>query len=440
MTKRYPLIVLLVFLIFFVISFITNILGPLVPDIIDGFHLSLALAGFLPFSFFVAYGVMSIPAGMLLERFRERAVMVIAFALAFAGSLLFASAPTFAVALSSLFLIGIGMTMLQVAINPLLRTAGGEEHFAFYSVMGQLVFGAASFISPLVYSYLVTHLKGDAAGGGPLLDLLARRVPRELPWISLYWVFAGVTLLMLVLLAVVRLPKVELTDEERAGAWATHKALLRDRAVWLFFIGIFCYVGTEQGVANWISKFLSTYHGFDPQVDGARAVAWFWGLMTAGCALGLVLLKLFDSKRVLIGFAVAAIATLTAALFGPAQVSYYAFMMVGFCLSVMWSVIFSLALNSVPRNHGSFSGILCTGIVGGAVVSLLVGWLGDRFGLRTSMGLVYLTLGYILSIGFWAKPLVANATVPLRELLRSPFGKRDGSTSVGHRPGTEPGR
>ena len=85
----------------------------------------------------------------------------------------------------------------------------------------------------------------------------------------------------------------------------------------------------------------------------------------------------------------------------------------------MWSVIFSLALNSVPRHHGSFSGILCTGIVGGAVVSLAVGWLGDRFGLRTSMGLLFLTLGYILSIGFWARPLVANATVPLRELLRS---------------------
>ena len=125
MTKRYPFIVLLVFLIFFVISFLTNILGPLVPDIIDGFHLSLGLAGFLPFAFFVAYGVMSIPAGMLLESWGEKKVMVSAFALAFAGSLLFASRPTFPVALTSLFLIGIGMTILQVAINPLLRTAGG---------------------------------------------------------------------------------------------------------------------------------------------------------------------------------------------------------------------------------------------------------------------------------------------------------------------------
>jgi MFS transporter, FHS family, L-fucose permease len=424
MSRRYPLIVLLVFLVFFVISFLTNILGPLVPELIEDFDLSLGLAGFLPFAFFVAYGVMSIPAGMLLERYREKRVMVGAFALAFAGSLLFASTPTFAAALPSLFLIGIGMTMLQVAINPLLRVAGGEEHFAFLSVLGQLVFGSASFLSPLVYSYLVTSLEGgiggDGGGGerGALVALLARQVPRELPWVSLYWLFAAVTLLMIALLAAVPLPRFELKEDERAGAWQTHRELLADRTVWLYIVGIFCYVGSEQGVANWISKFLATYHGLDPQVEGARAVAFFWGLMTAGCLLGLLLLKLFDSRRVLIGFALAAIATLAAALAGPARVSYYAFMLVGFCLSVMWSVIFSLALNSVPRHHGSFSGILCTGIVGGAVVSLAVGWLGDRYGLRASMGLLFLTLGYILGVGFWAQPLVANATVPLRELLR----------------------
>ena len=417
MQKRYPFIVLLVFLIFFVISFLTNILGPLIPDIIDGFSLSLALAGFLPFAFFVAYGVMSIPAGMLLERYREKAVMLAAFAFAFAGSLFFASVATFQVAIVSLFLIGIGMTMLQVAINPLLRVAGGEEHFAFNSVIGQLVFGAASFISPHLYSYLVTNLEDYEGGRSLLLDLLARLVPAELPWVSLYWVFAVVALVMIVVIGGIKLPKFELKEDERAGAWATHIELLKNPVVLLYFFGIFCYVGSEQGVANWISKFLATYHGFDPQVDGARAVAYFWGLLTAGCLLGLVLLKLYDCRKVLIGFSLAAIASLTFALVGSATVSYYSFMMVGFFLSVMWSVIFSLALNSVARHHGSFSGILCTGIVGGAFVPLFVGWLGDQIGLRGGMTLLYLTLGYILAIGFWARPLIDNATMTPKELL-----------------------
>jgi fucose permease len=263
----------------------------------------------------------------------------------------------------------------------------------------------------------VTNLEDYEGGRSLLLDLLARLVPAELPWVSLYWVFAVVALVMIVVIGGIKLPKFELKEDERAGAWATHIELLKNPVVLLYFFGIFCYVGSEQGVANWISKFLATYHGFDPQVDGARAVAYFWGLLTAGCLLGLVLLKLYDCRKVLIGFSLAAIASLTFALVGSATVSYYSFMMVGFFLSVMWSVIFSLALNSVARHHGSFSGILCTGIVGGAFVPLFVGWLGDQIGLRGGMTLLYLTLGYILAIGFWARPLIDNATMTPKELL-----------------------
>ena len=84
----------------------------------------------------------------------------------------------------------------------------------------------------------------------------------------------------------------------------------------------------------------------------------------------------------------------------------------------------SFALNSVARHDGPFSGILCTGITGGALVSLAVGWHGDRFGLRTGMSVLYVTLGYVLSVGIWAKPLVDNATVSLRELLGSVLRRR----------------
>lgn len=410
---NYP-IVGLVMLIFFVISLLTNILGPLIPDIIRSFTLSLGMAGFLPFSFFLAYGVMSIPSGMLVERFRAKAVIGSAFGVAFAGALVFALLPRFGIGLASLFLIGIGMAMLQVAINPLLRVAGGEQHFAFNSVMAQLVFGLASFISPQVYSYLVGELTEYAGGGNALVATLARLVPSNLPWISLYWVFAAVSLAMAAVMLLVRLPKVELKDEERAGAWATHASLLRQRQVWLYALGIFSYVGFEQGSANWISQFLSTYHGLDPQTVGADTVSGFWGLMTAGCVVGLVLLKLFDSRRVLIGAALAAMLTLAAALFGPTRVAVLAFPLLGFCASVMWSIIFSLALNSVEAHHGSFSGILCTAIVGGAVVPLVIGWLGDLVGLRLGMLFLYLTLGYVLGIGFWARPLIANATISLK--------------------------
>ena len=135
----------LVFLTFFVMSLLTNILGPIVPDIISSFGVSLTAAALLPFSFFIAYGVMSIPAGFWVERFTEKPVMIAAFLAGTIGSLSFALFPTYHVAVGSLFVMGAGMATLQVAINPLLRVAGGEEHFAFNSAFAQLIFGTASF-------------------------------------------------------------------------------------------------------------------------------------------------------------------------------------------------------------------------------------------------------------------------------------------------------
>src|SRR5215469_6354854 len=152
-------IVGLVFLTFFVISLLTNILGPIIPDIISSFHVSLAAAAFLPFSFFIAYGVMSIPAGFLVERFGEQPVMISAFLAGTMGSLSFAFHPSYRVAVISLFIMCSGMETLQTAINPLLRVGGGEEHFAFNSAFAQLIFGSASFLSPYMYSYLVLNLE-----------------------------------------------------------------------------------------------------------------------------------------------------------------------------------------------------------------------------------------------------------------------------------------
>jgi fucose permease len=411
MKQRSLFMVVLIFLIFFVISFLTNIIGPLVPDIIRDFKLNLTLVALLPFAFFIAYGVMSIPAGFLVERYKEKKVMAAAFGVAFLGALLFSLMPNYLVAIVSLFLIGVGMAALQVAINPLLRVSGGEEHFAFNSVMAQLFFGGASFLSPRVYTYLTARLQGRGASEPFFVRWLSRVTPKDLPWIALYWVFALLTLVMVAVIILIKFPAVERTEEEKAGAWETHKALFKNKTVVLFFIGIFAYVATEQGTANWMSQFLSVYHRFDPQLVGAKAVSWFWGMMTIGCLLGLLLLKLWDSRKVLIVFASAAIVLLSLALFGPSRVALYAFPMMGFAASVMWSIIFSLALNSLDRHHGTFSGILCTGIIGGAIGSLAIGWLGDRFGLRVGMLFLYITLGYILSIGLWARPLITNKTI-----------------------------
>jgi fucose permease len=99
------------------------------------------------------------------------------------------------------------------------------------------------------------------------------------------------------------------------------------------------------------------------------------------------------------------------ALFMPGPIALIAFPAVGFFAAVMYPIIFSLALNSLSEHHGTFSGILVTGIFGGAVVPLIVGVLGDYYGLRNGMLFLFIPLFFILFIGFWAKPIISNKTV-----------------------------
>ncbi len=409
--KRNLFILFLIFLIFFAISFLTNILGSINPNVSDSYQLTGTMTGLLPFSFFIAYALMSIPSGMFIQRYGEKRSLILAWALALSGAVLFSVVPVFPVFLGSLFLIGSGMALLQVAIYPLLRVVGGEEHFAFNSVIAQLVFGAASFLSPFVYSYLVTHLAAAADEQGLILDIIGFLTPVKLPWVSIYLVFSLVSLLMLALILFTSFPKVIRKEDEIVGAWETHMQLFRQKTVILFFFGIFAYVGTEQGIANWISEFLRTYHGLAPETEGARTVGLFWGMMTVGCFLGLGLLKILDSKVVLGIFSTSALIILALALFGPVQYALFGFAALGFCLSVMYAIIFSLALNSVPKFHGSFAGILCTAIAGGAIFSLLIGKLKDLVGLQAGMLVLFLPLLYILSVSFWAKPMVKNAVL-----------------------------
>lgn len=413
-------IVFLVLMTFFVISFLTNVMGPLIPLIKESFSVGLAMAALLPFFFFVAYGVMSIPAGILVDTYKEKKMMIFSFALASAGALLFAAFPGYNMALVSLFMMGTGMAILQVAINPLLRVSGGEEHFAFYSVLGQLFFGSASFISPWITTDLVEKLAGfNAESSSNLLTLLHNLVPPLLPWTAIYWVIATVAVFMTFLILFIKLPEVQLKEEEKVDGIKTTFSLLKNKMVLLYFIGIFAYVGTEQGLANWMSEFLKTYHGLNPLVEGRSAVSLFWGMLTLGCFLGLILLKFIDSKWVLRIFTLAAIVSLGVALVAPASISMLAFSFSGFCLSVMWSIIFSLALNSIKQHHGTFAGILCTGIAGGAIVPLIIGTLGDAFGLKTGMLFLFITMAYILSISFWAKPLVNNRTISIKRKSNS---------------------
>ena len=406
--KRFYHIIGLVMGVFFVISFITNILNSIIVDVKDSFDLSLTSTGFLPFTFFIAYGIMSIPAGFLSERYSERTLLSMSFLIMGIASLGFAIFPSYGVFSVTLFALGSCMAVLQVIINPMLRVAGGEEHFAFNSVLAQLVFGAASFLSPYLYKYIVNT---DSSSRGNFAELLRGLVPKELPWSSLYIVFAALSFVILVYVFFNKYPKFVKNEDEKFGDSNSYWDLLKNKWTLFYFFGIFCYVGTEQGVGNWISQFLYQYHGYDPKTIGAETVSYFWAMLTFGCILGLLLLKFIDSRKILIFSTLITIVCLVAAVLGSSEMALIGFPMIGFFISVMYSIIFSLALNSVKEHHGSLSGILCSGIAGGAVFPFIVGGIGEITNLRVGMLFLLIPLVFIFTIGFLSKPLVNNQTI-----------------------------
>jgi fucose permease len=281
--------------------------------------------------------------------------------------------------------------------------------------MAQLIFGGASFAAPIFLSYLILKINDNEPSAAK--SIFIKIVPVDLPWISLYWIFSLILLLMVFITLVSKFPEVRRKEDEKSGTWSAHKSLFKQKIIILYFFGIFSYVGTEQGVSYWLSEFLHRYYGYDPITAGAPVVGWFWGMMSVGCLFGLLFLKLFDARKILMGAVISAAAFLSLSLFTNGRIALITFPLVGFSLSVMWSIIFSLALNSVERHHGSFAGILCTAIIGGAVIQLFIGWLGDLFGLRAGMSFVYITLSYIFFIGIWANPIITNETIKLKDLV-----------------------
>ena len=393
-------LVIFVMVVFFVISFITNIIGPLIPQFIKTYNLSLVLASFLPLSFFFSYGVFSIPAGIYLERYGGKTIMVFAFLISSVGAGLIIAFPGYMSFIISFFLIGTGMAILQVAINPLLRNVVSGENFAFFSIIGQLAFGSASFLSPIFYKFLLEE-------NNPLGTIYFN----DSPWIWIYVLFILAVFILLFFLYLLKIPKNDL-DSEHFDIKIFFN-FLKSRNAYFYFFGIFCYVGVEQGINNWSSEFLFQYHSLDPEVIGVEVISSFWGNLTIGTIISLFLVKIIDEKKLLNLYALSSSLLVLLAIHGDSEISVLSFKLLGFSISGVWSVMISLGLNSVPKNHSIFSGILLTGIVGGAIFPFIIAALGQVFDLKVGMHTILFGLLYLSYVGFTAKPLISNNKINL---------------------------
>lgn len=400
-------VLILAFAVFFLLGGVTNINDLLVGKFKPMFHLTHAQANLVQMAFFIAYAAFSIPAGIIMSKLGYIRTFVLGFILVAAAAFLFipasaaASYPGF---LAALFCIGAGITVLQVAMNPVITTLGPIETShsrltfaqAFNSIgVFLMVYGGATF--------LLGNSQPLDAETASEAQIQAYRVA-EGASIGTAYMWLGV--LMLVIAAVFwmfrsALDNAKTQDVKLEGTWGLLK---HNRRVQLGALCIFTYVGAEVAIGSNLIAYLGepSVMGLDLQAAG-KLVAIYWLGALIGRLLGGVILRLAKPGRVLATFAAGAISLIILSAVTTGAVSGWALILVGFCNSLMFPTIFSLGTEGLGDRTPQGSGILCTAIVGGAIVPYLFGTVADIGGnIRLALAVPLVCYAIIASFGLWA--------------------------------------
>jgi FHS family L-fucose permease-like MFS transporter len=396
--------------LFFAWGFITSLIDPLVAAVKGIFTLSDLQAQLSAFAFFIAYGVVSFPAAVLLGRLRAVPTILLALAMMALACLIMLGAANLAVyslVLLGLFVLASGITILQVAANPLAAALGDAKGSHFRLTLSQTFNSVGTFIGPLLGAAL--FLKGVEVKEGTVVTPEVREAALAGIDRAYFWI-AGLIVLLLAFFWFSRRTVAAAAPAAPAGKGIG--ALIGDAVAsrWALFGGaaIFLYVGAEVAIGSQMALFLNSdavWGGSDapfgvpllgqamgsdgvPGVslqEAGKAVAFYWGGAMVGRAVGSALLARFSAARLLALFtAIACAMCLYVVAVGGVSAGFVA-LAIGLFNSIMFPVIFTLTLERSSASTEATSGLLCTAIVGGAFVPLLVGALSDHAGYVTAL-------------------------------------------------------
>jgi FHS family L-fucose permease-like MFS transporter len=365
-------------------GFITSLIDPLVAAVKGIFSLTDLQAQLSASAFFIAYGVMSFPAAVLLGRRKAVPTVLIALGMMVAGCLLMLLAANIAIyslVLLGLFVLASGITVLQVAANPLAAALGPPERSHFRLTLSQAFNSLGTFIGPYLGSAL--FLKGVEVKEGTSVTAHARAGSLAGIDSAFFWI-AGLIILLAVffwagrrLIAAAAPPPP--TETARQGIAATIRDALSSRWAVLGGAAIFLYVGAEVAIGTQMALFLNSDEvlGIALQ-DAGKMVSLYWGGAMVGRLVGSLLLTRFPAARLLAAFAaIACLMCLYVFAVGGVSGGYVA-LCIGLFNSIMFPVIFTLTLERSTATEEATSGFLCFSIVGGAAIPPLVGWVSGH--------------------------------------------------------------
>jgi MFS transporter, FHS family, L-fucose permease len=374
--------------LFFAWGLTTVLNDTLVPKLKALFALSYTEVMLTQFCFFLAYLLVSVPAGWLLARVGYVRGIVAGLGVMALGCLLFipaAEAGVFAGFLLALFVIASGITLLQVAANPLVAILGPAQTSHSRLNLAQAFNSLGTLLAPQIGAVLIlggANAAVDVASLSPE-QLAAYRVAEAH---AIQWPFWGIGAFLLVLLALFwRFRKLDAPMHPDAAAGIS-LALLRRPRLGLGVASIFLYVGAEVSIGSLLTNYLMQPSTLGLAAQTAnRCLSFYWGGAMVGRFIGSAVLRRVPAGRVLAACALgAALLAGTSALSGG-WLAAVAALAVGQCNSIMFPTIFTLAIEDLGEDTPRGSALLCVAIVGGAVIPLLTGYAADHSSLAHSL-------------------------------------------------------
>jgi MFS transporter, FHS family, L-fucose permease len=364
---------------FFIMGFV-DVVGIATNYVKQDFSLSDTLANLLPMMVFLWFAVFSVPTGLLMNSIGRKKTVMLSMAITFIAMLVPLASYRFEVVLVAFALLGIGNTILQVSLNPLLSNVVRGERLTSSLTWGQFIKAISSFLGPVIAGFAAASLGN---------------------WKLLFPIFAVVTLLSAIWLFITQIE--EQPVEGKTSSFGECFSLLKDKTILLLFLGILAVVGIDVGLNTTIPKFLMERCHILLEKAGLGTSLYFIA-RTTGTFVGAILLIKFSGRKFLfISMIVAITGMLLMLMMSNLWAILVLIFIMGFAVANVFSIIFSAALQKKPERANEISGLMIMGVAGGAVIPPLMGVVSDSMGQTGGMAVLLVAMIYLLFSAFYLK-------------------------------------
>lgn len=370
-------------LAFFVMGFV-DLVGIAANYVKVDFNLSDTLANLMPSMVFICFLILAVPTGLLMNKIGRKKTVLLSILIMIPSLLIPLIKYSFPSMLLSFVLLGIGNTLLQVSLNPLLAGIVSGKRMSSSLTFGQFVKAIASFLAPIVAAWAVVKF-GD--------------------WrMILFPGFTAIAIIALIYLGLTRYE--EDNNESKAVSFRDCFSLLKDKYILFFFLGIMAHVGLDVGINTTAPKLLIENLGIS-LADAGFATSFYFIFRTAGCLMGTYLLAQFGDKKIFLISTILILLGILCLFTSNKTILYLGIAAFGLGNSNIFPVMFSQALVRSRGSQNEVSGLMITGIVGGAVIPLLMGVFSDALG--SQVGALIVLLVCIAFLLFLVSPKVSHA-------------------------------